>query len=189
MKWQYDAHQTDRSPPPSSTAYPTVSCPAPSSFVAMASCRRKNVGWLNQEILRRRDSFYLTFLSDCFSCSSWLFLLLLFKLISCSHTVRLRRWLEVHWGAEIFLILHHLHSSFLLLPEESCPHTLTLLLLILPCRAHFFQTSVIGWLSLTHTHRQRALFWTLVRQHFELQFIAFKKCTLFFLGEFFFFFH
>lgn len=68
-------------------------------------------------------------------------------------------------------------------PEDSCPDVLPLLLLILPdCGAQYFQTSVIGWLTLTRSreHTPRTL-GARVWQHFELRFItantfnAFKK--------------
>lgn len=89
--------------------------------------------------------------------------------------------------------------SFRLLPEDSCPDALPLLLLILPdCRAQYFQTSVIGWLSpthsreRTHTHRDTkhtfpdaclATLWTPIH-HAKIA-LTFKKCKLFFGGEIF----
>lgn len=94
--------------------------------------------------------------------------------------------------------------SFRLLPEDPCPDALPLLLLILPdWRAQYFQTSVIGWLTPTHsrerTHAHRdtehtfpdaclATLWTPI--HRTKIALTFKKCKLFFGGEIFiFYFH
>lgn len=57
----------------------------------------------------------------------------------------------------LLLVLHHLYSLSFLSPQDPCPDILPLLLLLLipsDCRAQYFQTSVIVWLTLLHTHTQ-----------------------------------